>query len=149
MEDQGQWVFFLKLSKELPSEYVTLSTEFHNRGKTLIPIALRSLLDCIKETSNVDIVLVVKSSQDLRYFNRRIKKIVKYLIRTGRVNLYIASSFTEVNDPTIMKKDYYYFAKLPVSYSFLCDSISRIIDVREKQMKKWPGGDRPRLQLAG
>ena len=65
-----------------------------------------------------------------------------------RVHLYIASSFSTINDPAIMRRDYYYFAKLPIEIKKFTTAVAHEIDRKETSMLKWPGGIRPRMSIA-
>lgn len=140
MEDKEQWLFYLKLTKNLDKDYLRLSQEFTARDKSLIPITIGNLLECTKKTKTIHLMIVIKSVNEYEYFHKRAKKIIKYLVQAGKVHVYIASSFTPAHNTVIMKKDHYNFMRLPVPYKNLCDGISHMIDAREKKYAKWPGG---------
>lgn len=147
MKRVDHWIFYLKLSKNLPDEYLTLDQNFKNHGKSLVPIGLKSLLECIKKGQKAHVVIVVKSYGELKYFNSKVKKMMKFIMRSERIHLYIASSFSGINDPTIMRRDYYNYVKLPVKMTTFCESVSKTIDVKENQGLVWPGGVRPKMSL--
>ena len=149
MEAREHWIFYLKLTKNLPEDFLVLDQSFKKHNKSLVPIGLKTLLECIKKNGSVHVLIVVRSYREFRYFDKKVKKILKYLMRTDKVHLYIASSFSGVNDPSIMKRDHYNFVNLPVKISDFCESISQVIDMKETQVYKWPGGARPRMTLAG
>ena len=149
MEAQEHWIFYLKLTRDLPREFLLLDHEFKKNRKSLIPVTLKTLLECTRKNKSIHVLIVVKSFGEYRYFHHKVKKILKYLMRTEKVNLYVASSFGIVNDPSIMKRNYYEFIKLPVNLKQFCGSISELIDSKEMQYNSWPGGVRPRLSLAG
>lgn len=149
MKANEQWIFYLKLTKDLPEEYFSLDQTFKKTNKSLIPINIKTLLECTKKNTDMHVLIVIKSYREYRYFMKRVKKIMKYLMMTERVHLYIASSFTTVNDPAIMKRNYYNFVKLPVHMESFCGSVSKMIDSKENQAHHWPGGIRPRMGLAG
>lgn len=149
MEDQGNWIYYLKLQKNLPAEYLVLDSKFKTHGKSLVPITLSNLMDMTKTKKSVHVLIVVRSLQEYKYFNKKIKIIMKFLIRTGRVHLYVVSSFVGVNDTGIMRRDFYNFMRLPVAYNYLAESISGMVDVKELEIQKWPGGLRSSFQLAG
>lgn len=149
MEAQEHWIYYLKLQRDLPREYLVLNRSFREKNKTLIPITISGLLDCAKVYKSLHVVVVIKSYRDFRYFDSRVKKLVKLLIRSGKVNIYLASSFSLINDSTIMKRDYYNFIKLPASMDFLCGSISRMVEIKESQLHLWPGRIPAKVQLEG
>ena len=146
--DQQQWIFYLKLSKDLPEEYLKLAQEFRKTNKTLVPITLKTLLEHAKKNNSMHVLFLVRSISEFNYFNHKVKKVLKYLMIGRRVHLYIGSSFSSVNDSTIMRRDFYYFSKLPVSVSKFCNAVSIEVDRKETTILKWPGGIRPRLSLA-
>ena len=148
MEEKEHWIFYLKLSQDLPEDYLVLDNELKKTQKSLIPVTLKTLLECAKKGRSVHVLVVIKSYKDYRYFHKRVKKIMKYLMMTERVHLYIASSFTAVNDPSIMKKNFYNFVRLPVEIEPFCRSVSGMVDLSESKANTWPGGVRPRLSLA-
>src|SRR5690606_34413117 len=113
------------------------------------PITLRGLTDAVQNSKRVHVLIVIRNLDEYRYFNRNVKKIMKYLVRTGRVHLYVASSFNGVNDTVIMRRDFYNFMKLPVTYDHLCNSISQMIDIKELSSHQWPGGIRSKFKLTG
>lgn len=149
MESKESWIFYLKLQKELPKEYFRLDQELKMYGKSLVPMTIRSLGESIKKSKKIHVLIVVRNLDEFRYFNSKVKKILKFMVRTGRVSLYVTSSFNAVNDTTIMRRDFYYFMKLPVSYSFLCQSIAKVVDSNDANAYKWPGGSRSQFKLTG
>jgi hypothetical protein len=149
MEVKEHWIFYLKLQRELPREFFTLDQKFKNSKKSLVPVTIKGLTNMTDKNKSMHVLIVIKSIDEYMYFNKRVKKILKYLIKTGKVNLYIASSFNGVNDTAIMKRDLYNFIKIPVATEYLCGSISRMIDLKESSTLRWPGGVRSNFQLTG
>ncbi|MBT4790402.1 MAG: hypothetical protein HON90_02430 [Halobacteriovoraceae bacterium] len=147
-QDKEQWIFYLKLTKELSKDYFILDQKLKQSDKSLVPVTMKSLLESTKKYKSIHVVIVVKSFQEFRYFNKKVKKMMKYLMMTERVHIYIASSFVAMNDPSIMKRDFYNFMKLPVSIDLFCHSIARTIDLRDKQANIWPGGASPKMTIA-
>lgn len=149
MQAREHWIFYLKLSKNLNEDFFLLDQSFKETNKTLIPINLKNLLECTRNhNSSYHVVIVIKSRSDLKYYDKRIKKILKLLIRSGRVSAYIASSFSSVNDTTVLKRSQYSFVKLPIGLSDFCLSVSNTIDIKESQLHKWPGGIAPKMSIA-
>lgn len=149
MEKSDNWIFFLKLENELTSDFITLDQEFKKYGRSLVPITLPMFIEALKGDKAADIVIVVKSYREFKYFNSRVKKIFKYLMRAERINIYIVSSFSTINDPALMRKGFYHFMKLPVKVSDFCYNVVSEIEEKERALNKWPGGVRPRLGLVG
>ncbi|MBD65229.1 MAG: hypothetical protein CME62_08480 [Halobacteriovoraceae bacterium] len=149
MEEQNNWVYYLKLQKDLTDEFLTLDSKIKQNGKSLIPVTLGTLQEIVHDQSSLHLIIVIRTMREYSYFNRKVKKIMKYYIRSGKVSLYIASSFNGVNDTAIMKRDFYNFVKLPVSYKYLANMVSDMVDVKEFGVEKWPGGLRSSFQVAG
>lgn len=149
MNRKDGWVFYLKLSKDLPEEFLSLDQEFKKEGKSLVPITIKTLLDHGKRNNSVHVVILVRSLKELEYYNAKVRKAVKFLMMNRRLHLYIASSFATVGDPSIMRRDHYYFERLPVATKHFVETTCYEIDRKETSMLKWPGGIRPRLSIAG
>ncbi len=148
MENQDQWIFFLKLGRELPKDFFALDQQFKNHQKSLIPIGLKTMSSLFSETQEVHILIIVRSMQEYIYFHKRVKKIMKYMVRSGKVHLYVASSFNKMIDSEIMRKNHYNFLKLPVTLNYLCGSISKTIDMKHSGQNFWPGGVTSKFPLA-
>ena len=149
MDARDNWIYFLKLSRELPREYIMLVQEMKSHNKSLVPVTLKGLLETASKSTDVHIIIYIHSLGELRYFNRRANKILKYLMKNSLVNLYIASSFSNIGDGSILKRNQYNFVRLPVSRKSFCERVSGMIDISESDQLKWPGGTVPRLSLAG
>ena len=149
MKKHDHWIFYLKLENELNPDFLTLDSEFKLYGRSLVPITLPMFVEALKGDKAADIVIIVKSYKELKYFNYKVKKIFKFLTRAERVNIFIASSFTTVNDPSLMRKGYYHFMRLPVKVSDFCYNVVNEIEEKEKSVHQWPGGIRPRMGLVG
>lgn len=149
MEKIDHWIYYLKVTKYLPEEYLALDQQFKKHGKSLVPISLRALLDSIRKGQRAHVLIVVKSFNEYKYFNKKVKKILKLIMRSDRVHLYMASSFSSINDPSIMKRDYYSFSKLPVRMDSFCSKVANTIESRENKSLVWPGGVRPKMSLVG
>ena len=148
MEVQEQWVYYLKLQKTLPPEFLIVDQKLKTNLKSLVPISIKGLVEASKQGKSLHVVIVIRTVDELRYFNKSVKKYMKFLIRTGKVNIYIASSFSGINDSSIMRRDFYHFVKLPISTDYFCNSVSRTIDIKESKSHKWPGGMRSKFQLS-
>lgn len=146
-KSQQQWIFYLKLTKDLPPEYLRLDHEFKKTNKVLVPINLKTLMEHAKKNTNLHVLFLVKSISEYNYFNNKVKKVLKFLLIGRRVHLYIGSSFSAVNDSSIMKRDYYYYARLPVAINKFCQAVRYEIDRKETTILKWPGGIRPKFSF--
>lgn len=147
MESKNRWIYFLKLSKELPEFYLKLDQNFKKFDKSLVPITLKSLIESSKSNEELHLVIVIRSLKEFEYFQKKVRKMLKFIARQERINIYMASSYSNVNDPGIMRKDFYNYVKLPISMNLYCESVATMIEVKDQKLKKWPGGVRPRMSL--
>lgn len=138
MENREQWVFYLKLARELPKEFFSLDQSFKASGKSLVPVGLKALSTMLSQGGSIHVLIVIKNIDEYKFFKTRVVKMLKYLMRSDKVYLYVASSFSSVNDNQIMRKDHYSFIKIPVATSYLCGSISNMIDARITGSLSWP-----------
>lgn len=148
MKTREHWVFYLKMGRELPRDYFSIDQHFKSMSKSLVPVGLKSLSTMVSQEKNVHVLIVIKNMDDYRFFKRRVIKILKYLMRSDRFYLYVASSFSSVNNNQLMRKDHYNFIKIPVATSYLCGSVSNMIDMKTSGGLKWPGGYRSKFKLA-
>ena len=146
--NEDNWVFYLKLSKELPESFFALDQHFKRYGKSLVPISLKTLLEQGRKSNSLHVVLVLQSVKDLKYYNKKVKKAVKMLMISRRLPLYIASSFSSVLDSSFLRRGFYTFDKLPLLSVSFVKNTSYEIDRKETSMLRWPGGIRPRLSIA-
>ena len=146
--NEDNWVFYLKLSKELPESFFALDQHFKRYGKSLVPISLKTLLEQSRKSNSLHVVLVLQSLKDLKYYNKKVKKAVKMLMINRRLHLYIASSFSSVLDSSFLRRGFYTFDKLPLLSVSFVKNTSYEIDRKETSMLRWPGGIRPRLSIA-
>lgn len=146
--NEDNWVFYLKLSKELPESFFALDQHFKRYGKSLVPISLKTLLEQSRKSNSLHVVLVLQSLKDLKYYNKKVKKAVKMLMISRRLHLYIASSFSSVLDSSFLRRGFYTFDKLPLLSVSFVKNTSYEIDRKETSMLRWPGGIRPRLSIA-
>ena len=148
METNKHWIFYLKMKRNLSDDYLYLDDEFKKHNKSLIPVNIKDLTEYAQKTKSVHVLIVVRNQQEYQYFMKKVQKLLKYMLLTDKVHIYVASSYRSVNDHSIMKRDYFHFVKLPVKISHFCESISEMIDHSESRINSWPGGRRPRLSLA-
>ena len=148
MKRTDHWIFYLKLRKELSDDFLLLDQHFKLHGKSLVPIGLKAFLDSIKHGQTANVLIVVKSIDEFKYFHRKIKKVLRFVMRSDRVRIYMLSSFSLVNDPSIMKGNQYSYFPLPVQLTQFSEEVCKDIDYNENVSLTWPGGVRPKLTLA-
>ncbi len=142
-EEKTDWIFYLKLNKNLPEHFFDLDLEFKKNGFTLIPVTISELLTVTKGEGNFHVVATVTGMSEATHYTKKVKKVFKMLLRSGRMHSYIASSFKFVDETAQYgKTGQYHFVPLPVSMKYFCDTISKIIKSKDNKTRKWPGGTR-------
>ncbi len=148
MEGERGNIFFLKLSKELSKDYLNLSIEFKHNGFTVIPVQLKTLLEQTKKHKRIDLVILIRNTQEYKYYMKHVRHNLKYFIRNGKVNMFVAASFLNVNDAALMRKDQYFFVKLPVKTADFCEMVADTLELKDRHSLRWPGGVVPRMTLS-
>lgn len=148
MIESSEWVFYLQLSTKIKEDFLILDQEFKLVGKSLVPIKLKDFLASSKKMDHVDVVIVIKSKRDLALYKHKVKKVIRYLILSGKVSLHILSSFNEANDFTIARKGQYFFHKLPLDGTDFVFDVTQQIHDRVNKQNKWPGARRPKMSLS-
>jgi sensor histidine kinase YesM len=142
-----EWVFYLKLSPKLDDKFIFIDSELKNYGLSLIPIDFKSLCEVTKNSYRANIIVIVSNFRDLAYYNRYVKKLMKMMIVSQRVQLFHVSSFSDCNHFDLGKRNNYHNYELPIAKSFLCQEIiSQIMDTPEVK-NLWPGGKSPRITM--
>ena len=78
MEANDHWIFYLKLTRDLPREYIRLDHEFKKSNKSLIPVTMKGLLDFVSRKKKIHVLIVVRSRKELAYYHKKVTKILKY-----------------------------------------------------------------------
>lgn len=142
-----EWVFYLKLSPNLDEKFLLLDQELKVYGLNLIPIDFKALCDVSRNSYRANVIIMVSNTKDLATYNKYIRKLMKLMIVSQRVQLFHVTSFADCNHFDIGKKDNYHFYQLPISKTFLCQEIiSQIMDTPEVK-NLWPGGKSPRITM--
>lgn len=145
---RDEWIFYLKLAPKLNENFLALDENFKRFGYNLIPVSFPNLLELIKDTDNVHVVVVVGSQREAAYYMRNVSKPIKNLLRFGRITLSTASSFGFINESAkLTVRSNYDFYKLPIKATDLVDKILSTVLSKAVENTKWPGGVRPRMTI--
>ena len=84
--------------------------------------------------------MIADGFEEAKYYHKKIRKILKYWMRSRRIDLFIGSSFELLDDSPIygLTGSYHYF-QLPIMTNEFCDIISEKIKDKSNNKKKWPG----------
>lgn len=138
-EEKSDWIFYLKLNKNLPEHFFDLDLEFKKRGFTLIPVSISELNSITKGEGRFHVVTTVTGMAEATHYSKKVQKIFHMLLRSGRMYTYIASSFKFIDETAKFgKTGQYHFVSLPVSLDYFCGTISKLIESTESQRRKWP-----------
>ncbi len=138
--EKSDWIFYLKLSKKLTSHFYSLDKEFKNNGITLVPITLSELLSVTKGEGKFHVITCIRGFSEASYYTKKVKKIFSYLVRSGRLNLFVTSSFNFINETHLFgRTGHYFYYQLPLKIPHLCDTISKEIDRQDSGERRWPG----------
>ncbi len=148
MKEQDNWVFYLQLKSKLSKDFLVLDRELKDYGKGLVPVSIENLLGYIKKKEGIDLLVVVKSKAEANYYNKRIKKVLRYLILSKKIRLTLVSSYQDINDLTLAKKGHYFFHQLPMSVSSVVFEMISTIHDRQDNKNKWPGASRPKMMFS-
>ena len=142
-EERSDWIFYLKLSKSLPKHFLDLDREFKERGITLIPISISELMSVTKGEGSFNVMTSVRNFSEAKYFSKKVQKIFEFMMRSRRLNLFMASSFSYIDQTSIFgKTGKYHFYPLPVKIDALCATIAHEIYKQQSGDYKWPGASR-------
>lgn len=140
-EEKTDWIFYLKLNRNLPEHFFKLDQEFKKNGYTLIPVSISELITVTKGEGSFHVVAAINGFSEATYFTNKVQKVFQMLLRSKRMHTYIASSFKFIDETAMFgKSGQYHFVSLPVTMEHFCGTISKIIQTKDNQTRKWPGG---------
>ncbi len=139
-EEKSDWIFYLKLSRNLPEYYFDLDREFKSQGLTLIPISISELISITKGEGKFNVFTGVRNFSDAHYYTKRVEKIFGVLLRSKRMSLFMSSSFSFMNQNyKYGKTGMYHFFPLPQSLHEICDTIASEVEKASRKDQRWPG----------
>lgn len=139
-EEKSDWIFYLKLSRNLPEYYFDLDSEFKAMGLTLIPISISELISITKGEGKFNVFTGVRNFDDAQYYTKRVEKMFGMLMRSRRMSLFMTSSFSFINQNyKYGKTGMYHFFPLPQSLKSICGIIASEVDKSSSQDHRWPG----------
>jgi hypothetical protein len=140
MDAKSDWIFYLKLTPKLNNKFFEIDRHFKQKGFTLIPVSVSDLIAVNRGENKFQVILIADGFEQARYYHKKIRKILKYWMRSKRINLFIGSSFELLDDSAIYGlTDCYFYYKLPIKTKEFCDKIGTKIKEKQDHDKKWPG----------
>jgi hypothetical protein len=143
--DNSKFVFYILLDNKIPESFYQFDLAFKKLGWTLIPIAVDQiqLISNISDQVALPVLCSTKDFNEFKSFNKSVRDILKFLLRSERVVFFKISSFDKLNDE---KKFYrlknYFFINYPQSVHSVTSWIIYLFEVKSNKSKLWPGGKR-------
>lgn len=145
---QTPFIFYLTLEENLPKTFYAFDKTFKELGFMLVPVRIDQLqaLASSSEQSQMIVISSVTDSKEMKLYNERVRKILKYVLKSKRITFMHCSSFSKLNDAKLFSlTKNYYFLKYPVDAKALATKISRYYVLKSSQNIQWPGGRRAGL----
>lgn len=140
------FIFYLTLEEKLPPTFYHLDKSLKKLGFMLVPIQIDQLqtLISVSDQEHITVVTSTMVGREFKYYNDKVRTILKYLLKSPRMTFIHLSSFAKLNDT---KKFFtlknYIFLKYPVNPQVLAVRIARHHDAQKESMdRRWPGGRR-------
>ncbi len=148
-EQNTPFIFYLSLEENLPKIFFNFDQHFKALGYILLPVRIDQLQLLLSSTDQNQIVVItsVRDAREMKLYNDKIRKVLKYVLKSKRLTFMHLSSFSKVNDSRLfsMVKNYY-FIKYPIDVRALSANIARYYELKSSaNATKWPGGRRAGL----
>jgi hypothetical protein len=139
------FIFFLKLSDELPESYFHMANMFKGYGISLVPMTTKQLKE-IKHNSREYVVSISSNFMSYRNFLIARKSYIDYMVLNRKFCLFDISSFqmADIASKGFRTKSYHFYS-LPVSIEETVKHIALQIYSDRKTKLNWPGGVRAKL----
>ncbi|OUR98906.1 hypothetical protein A9Q84_05700 [Halobacteriovorax marinus] len=139
------FIFFLKLSNQLPSYYFYMSEQFKAFGISLVPVTLSQLKE-IRHNNREYIISLTSDFTKYRNHLQARKNYLDYMVLSRKFCLFDISSF-EIPDMASkgFRSKSYHFFQLPVNLEETVKNIAIAIYEDRRTKLTWPGGVRSKL----
>ncbi|MBA2403702.1 MAG: hypothetical protein H0V66_02940 [Bdellovibrionales bacterium] len=147
-ETASPFIFYLSLEDTLPSTFYTFDKYFKELGFILVPVKIDQLqvLCASSEQEQVIVLCSVTNVREYKLYNEKIRKFLKFILKSKRLTFMHCSSFSKLNDyqQFVIQKNYY-FIRYPLNAKLLTFKISKYHTLKKEQHTIWPGGRRATL----
>jgi hypothetical protein len=146
-DETQNYIYYLRLSGDLPEHYIKLATVLKEWKISLIPVTPSELLK-IGDKSRMFVLAVSDNVGAQRTLTRFREVYLDLALLSRKVCFFDANSFAPINIAHKLErsKSYYHFA-LPISFKDLVKNIV-VAYYNEKQVSQsWPGGKRAKLPV--
>lgn len=143
MENTHPFIFFLTLEERLPEQFYIFDRLFKEQNYILVPVRVDQLQQLVASTeqNHVMVLSCVSSFREYKLFNDKVRKILKYVLKSRRLSFVKLSSFSKLNDTRLhsLTKNYY-FIKNPVDARMITERIANFHEAKSEKSQIWPGG---------
>jgi hypothetical protein len=140
------FIFYLILEEELPENFFLFDRLLKESGFMLIPVRVDQLqtLVAAAEQSQVIVLCSVMNSREVKSYQQRVRKFLKYLLKSKGLTFMLLTSFYRLNDARLFRMQANYFLiKYPLDARELAHKIVRYHGLKVKvDNTRWPGGRR-------
>ena len=143
------YIFFLRLSSELPDYFYKISEFLNEWGIALIPVTPKELLSYAKGQRKLVLNISDKLGTYKSFLGVR-KTYLDFALKSNKLFLVDISSFSQIAlNYKIKNKGNYIYIKLPVCMKFLAKTIAYHFYRENEFVKRWPGGKQAQLPKGG
>lgn len=143
MENTHPFIFFLTLEERLPDQFYVFDKLFKEQNYILVPVRVDQLQQLVASTeqNHVMVLSCVSSFREYKLFNDKVRKILKYVLKSRRLSFVKLCSFSKLNDSRVhnMTKNYY-FIKTPVDARVISERMINFHEMKSEKSQIWPGG---------
>lgn len=146
--NESPYIFYLCLEENLPKTFYIFNQHLKDLGYILIPVKVDQL-QSLAASADQDHLIVISSvidSRELKMFNERVRKFLKFILRSKRITFLQLSSFSKLNDTRAYSLTRnYFFLRYPLNAKILSGKIARYHLLKSGTSMVWPGGKRAGL----
>ncbi len=144
-ESSSPFIFYLTLEDALPKAYYAFDKHLKNLGFILVPVKIDQLQTIISASEQEQVVVLcsVTDSREFKIYNEKVRKFLKFILKSKRLTFMHLSSFSKINDQRMfaLQKNYY-FIRYPLNAKDLSFKIAKYHTLKTEQRTVWPGGKR-------
>ena len=139
------FIFFLTLEDSLPESFYTFDRNLKDLGFVLVPVKVEQLQSLAASTQQMQLIVIssIVNGRELKLYNKKVRNLLKYVLKSKRITLMHLSSFSQLNDSKYYAfQKNYFFMKYPLDARLLSATIARYHIAKSQQSSRWPGGRR-------
>lgn len=147
-ETSAPFIFYLSLEDSLPKSFYIFDKYLKELGFILVPVKIDQLQILVSSSEQEQVIVLcsVTNVREYKLYNDKIRKFLKFILKSKRLTFMHFSSFSKLNDQKnfVIQKNYY-FLRYPLNAKQLSFKISKYHALKKEQRTIWPGGKRATL----